>query len=104
MANETDGEKGKTDVKGLDQGQRIERVIVAPDGTITIPQNEANLKSVDVADVDLLLSFSDDTFLIIPNGALDAMSAPPNQSFSMITRALWAIFLKWLVSATMLKP
>src|SRR6185369_1913806 len=77
MANETDGEKGKTDVKGLDQGQRIERVIVAPDGTITIPQNEANLKSVDVADVDLLLSFSDDTFLIIPNGALDAMSAPP---------------------------
>ena len=80
MANETDGGKGNAVIEGpdqgqqLDQGQQIERAFVAPDGTITIPQCEAKLESVDVADVDLLLSFSDGTFVIIPNGALDAIS------------------------------
>ena len=79
MANETDGEKGNAVIEGLDQGQQVERASVAADGTITIPQSEANLESVDVADVDLLLSFSDGTFVIIPNGALDAISdsSPP---------------------------
>ena len=55
MTNETDGENGKAVVtKEPDQGQQIERAFVAPDGTITVPQSEAKLKSVDLADVDLL--------------------------------------------------
>ncbi|MFZ2950031.1 MAG: Ig-like domain-containing protein, partial [Desulfuromonadaceae bacterium] len=76
MANTTDVESENAVNKGLDQGQQVVRAFVAPDGTITIPQSEANLKSIDVADVDLLLSFPDGTFVIIPNGALDAISDP----------------------------
>ncbi|MGB9081168.1 MAG: Ig-like domain-containing protein, partial [Desulfuromonadaceae bacterium] len=73
MANKTDGESENAVIKGGDQAQHIERALVAPDGTITIPLSEAKLKSVDVADIDLLLSFADGTFVIIPNGALDAI-------------------------------
>ncbi len=58
------------------KGQQVERAFIAPDGTITIPQCEATLLSVDVADIDLLLGFSDGKFVIIPNGALDALSDP----------------------------
>ena len=61
MANKTDG-------------QQIERAVVAADGTITIPYSGAELQSVDVADVDLLLSFPGGRFVVIPNGALDAIS------------------------------
>src|SRR6266480_572376 len=75
MTNETDGEIGKL-IKGLVQGQQVEAAFVAPDGTITIPHGEATLTSVDVADVDLLLSFPNETFVIIPNGALDAITDP----------------------------
>ncbi|MBI1920478.1 MAG: Ig-like domain-containing protein, partial [Geobacter sp.] len=81
MAIETEGEKGKSVIKGLDQGQHIERALVAPDGTITIPHGEPKLKAVDIADVDLLLSFSDESYVIIPNGALDAISEAPPQVF-----------------------
>jgi Ca2+-binding RTX toxin-like protein len=77
MANNTDAEKENAVIKGIEQGQQIERAVVAPDGTISIPNGEAQLKAVDVADVDLLLSFSDGTFVIIPNGALDAISPLP---------------------------
>src|SRR6266567_7691313 len=75
MTNETDGEIGKL-IKGLVQGQQVEPAFVVPDGTITIPHGEATLTSVDVADVDLLLSFSDGKFVVIPNGALDAITDP----------------------------
>jgi hypothetical protein len=71
MANRTDGE-GKVDSKGLEQGQQVEIAHVAPDGSIIISQTSATLKSVSVADVDLLLSFSDGSFFVIPNGAIDA--------------------------------
>ena len=54
------------------EGQQVEVALIAPDGTITVSQTEANLESVAIADVDLLLRFSDGTFVIIPNGALDA--------------------------------
>ncbi|MEK6704793.1 MAG: Ig-like domain-containing protein, partial [Bdellovibrionota bacterium] len=74
MAKKTDGENANTVKEGSDQGQQIARAFVAQDGKITIPQSEAKLESVDVADIDLLLSFSDGTFVIIPNGALDAIS------------------------------
>ncbi|MCK4506950.1 MAG: Ig-like domain-containing protein, partial [Desulfuromonadales bacterium] len=78
MANQTDGEQGKTVIVRLDHGQQVEVATVAADGTISIPCCEAELISVDVADVDLLLSFSDGTFVIIPNGALDALNDSPH--------------------------
>ena len=74
MADRTYDEKDKAVDEGQGQGPQVERALAAPDGTITIPRSEAKLESVDVADVDLLLSFSDGTFVIIPNGALDAIS------------------------------
>ena len=74
MANKSDGKIENAVIKEPGQGQQIERAFVAPDGTITIPRGEADLKSVDVADVDLLLSFADGSFVIIPNGAIDAIS------------------------------
>jgi hypothetical protein len=71
----------KTDqnTESVAQGQQVERAFVSPDGTITISGCEANLTSVDVADVDLLLGFADGTFVIIPNGALDALSDTPHK-------------------------
>ena len=93
MAQKTDSEKGKTAPKILDQGQAIERAVVAPDGTITISHSEAKLTSVDVADVDLLLNFSDGTFVIIPNGALDAISSTPhNVLFNDNKESLGSLF------------
>ena len=61
-------------IEGLEKGQQVEPSKIAPDGTIICPRCEADLISVDVADVDLLLSFSDGTYVIIPNGAFDAIS------------------------------
>ncbi len=81
MADKTDAEKVKAVIDGSDQEIQIERAFVSPDGTITIPQCEADLVSVDIADVDLLLSFADGTFVIIPNGAIDAISGPPQEIF-----------------------
>jgi len=78
MANETNIERGKTLLKALAQGQDVERAVVGTDGTVTISHSEGTLQAVDVADVDLLLSFSDGTFVIIPNGALDAISDTPH--------------------------
>ena len=78
MANETNVERGKALLKTLAQGQDVERAVVASDGTVTISHSEATLQAVDVADVDLLLTFSDGTFVIIPNGALDAISDTPH--------------------------
>jgi Ca2+-binding RTX toxin-like protein len=79
MANETgarDGKAGgKAALKVLAPGQEVERAAVAPDGTVTIAHGKAKLESVDIADVDLLLSFSDGSYVIIPNGALDALGA-----------------------------
>jgi Ca2+-binding RTX toxin-like protein len=79
MANETNTESGNTTLqKILAQGKQVNRADVAPDGTVTILQTEAKLQSVDVADIDLLLSFTDGTYVIIPNGALDAISEIPH--------------------------
>ncbi|NVN97948.1 MAG: Ig-like domain-containing protein, partial [Geobacteraceae bacterium] len=74
MANESDLDAGKMVKDVADQTGQVSRAPVASDGTITIPHNSAGLKSVDLADVDLLLTFSDSTFVIIPNGALEAIS------------------------------
>ncbi len=62
---------------GPEKAQKIVRAVVAADGTVTVPCCEAELVSVDVADVDLLLGFGDGTYVIIPNGALDALGDTP---------------------------
>ncbi len=67
-------DKTETVTNSPEQGQQVERAHVAPDGTVTVPNCEAKLTSVDVADVDLLLGFVDGTYVVIPNGALDALS------------------------------
>ncbi len=72
MANEPTG-KGSTALKVLPAGQEVERAGVTPDGTVMIAHARGKLVSVDIADVDLLLSFSDGSFVIVPNGALDAL-------------------------------
>jgi len=74
MANKTDGGEHNSMGAGSGQGQQIERAVVAADGTITIHHSGADLQSVDVADVDLLLGFPEGVFVVIPNGALDAIS------------------------------
>ena len=74
MAIETDGERGLSAAQVLDQAQPVERALLAGNGTISIPRSEAELTSVDIADVDLLLSFTDGSFIVITNGALEAIS------------------------------
>jgi len=78
MANETGTKGGKAALKVLAPGQEVERAATAPDGTVTIAHARGKLQSVDIADVDLLLSFSDGSYVIIPNGALDALGADPH--------------------------
>ncbi|KAF0189654.1 MAG: hemolysin-type calcium-binding [Desulfobulbaceae bacterium] len=76
----------------IDQGL-VEQAVVAPDGTITVPRSKGKLLSVDVADVDLVLGFEDGTFIIIPYGALDAISeAPPKVHFLDAQDSLAVLF------------
>lgn len=79
MANENNTPGNDVVQKILAKGQQVERAVVAPDGTVTIPHSESGLQSVNVADVDLLLGFSNGTYVIIPNGALDAISDKPHR-------------------------
>jgi len=61
----------------------VVRATVQPDGDITIKQTLDTLKLVDIADVDLLLTFANGAHIIITNGALDAISPnPPDAIFS----------------------
>lgn len=60
---------------------RLEQAEVNKDG-INIKQALGALKLVDIADVDLLLTFANGERVVIPNGALDAVSsAPPTATF-----------------------
>lgn len=77
MANEAESSGSKPNLKRLAPGQEVERAAVGPDGTVTVAHGKGRLASVDIADVDLLLSFTDGSFVIIPNGALDALGADP---------------------------
>jgi hypothetical protein len=94
MANDTDNEKTKAIPGKLpEQSQQLERAVVAPDGTITVSHGEGTLTSVDIADVDLLLSFADGSFVVVPNGALDAISGtPPTVQFSDSKNSLGNLF------------
>ena len=49
-----------------------ERAALSADGTVNVKQALGKLVSVDIADIDLLLGFSNGDFAIITNGALDA--------------------------------
>lgn len=61
----------------------VVRATVQPDGDISINQTLDELKLVDIADIDLLLTFSNGKHIIITNGALDAISPnPPDAIFS----------------------
>ncbi|WP_334108172.1 beta strand repeat-containing protein [Methylobacillus sp.] len=51
----------------------VTRVEADANGIIRLTESHGALKSVDVADVDLVLGFADGTYIIIPNGALDAL-------------------------------
>lgn len=53
----------------------VTRVHADADGIIKLTEGHGALKSVDVADVDLVLGFADGSYIIIPNGALDALEA-----------------------------
>ena len=56
---------------------------VTPDGAVTVKEALSALKLVDIADVDLLLTFANGDHVIIPNGALDALSPnPPDAIFN----------------------
>lgn len=78
--------------KTLQIGDLI-RAIQAADGTITVKEALSTLKLVDVADVDLLLTFANGDHVVITNGALDALGVnPPNASFADATINLSELF------------
>ena len=63
--------------------QQLEQAVKAADGTITIKKSMGALKLVDVADVDLLLTFANGDHVVISNGAIDAVGKnPPDALFS----------------------
>ena len=69
------------------------RAVQATDGTVKVKEALSTLKLVDVADVDLLLTFANGDHVIIPNGALDALGiSPPNADFLDATINLSELF------------
>lgn len=67
----------------IPQTQHLEQVIKNTDGTLSIKKALTGLKLVDVADVDLLLTFANGEHIVIPHGALDAVSnTPPDAVFA----------------------
>lgn len=56
------------------------RAVAAPDGTVKVDESMAALKLVDVADVDLLLTFANGDHVVIPQGAIDALSPTPPEA------------------------
>lgn len=71
-----------TEAKTLLVGDLINATHTA-DGLITVKEVLATLKLVDVADVDLLLTFANGDHVVIANGALDALSTnPPDAIFN----------------------
>ncbi|MDT8441090.1 MAG: Ig-like domain-containing protein, partial [Desulfuromonadales bacterium] len=73
MANKVNDGNVKTVVQINGQEHLLERVSINGDGTVTVRHSLSNLQSVEIADVDLLLTFADGSFVIIPNGAIEAI-------------------------------
>ncbi|MES2553256.1 MAG: hypothetical protein V4588_06275, partial [Pseudomonadota bacterium] len=61
------------------QVHKVQRVAPGTDGMVKLQEAHGALKTVDIADVDLVLGFADGTFIIIPNGALDAIAGTPGK-------------------------
>lgn len=77
MAVETKIQLNKA-AKVVVKGPAVESAAMATDGSVTIRHGLSQLASVDVADVDLLLGFADGRFIVVPNGALEAIDATPH--------------------------
>lgn len=66
---------------------------VQADGDVVVKEALSTLKLVDIADVDLLLTFSNGDHVVIVNGALDALSpSPPDAIFTDKTIPLPELF------------
>lgn len=67
----------------IPQTQHLEQSVKNSDGSVAIKQSLNTLKLVDVADVDLLLTFANGEHIVIPHGAIDAVGTnPPDALFS----------------------
>ena len=89
------GEGGRNLARLPNPGYVVERAATANDGPIRVKQPLDKLVSVDVADVDLLLGFSNGEFVIIPNGALDAVDGKTHATqFTDRQTTLSDLFLK----------
>lgn len=68
--------------KALLVGDLVQAAVQA-DGDVVVKETLTTLKLVDIADVDLLLTFANGDHVVIVNGALDALSPnPPDAIFS----------------------
>ena len=89
------GEGGRNLARLPNPGYVAERAAVSADGSVKIKQLLDKLVSVDVADIDLLLGFSNGEFVIIPNGALDAVDGKLHAAhFADRQSSLSDLFLK----------
>ncbi len=69
------------------------RAAVQTDGDVVVKDALATLKLVDIADVDLLLTFANGDHVVITNGALDAIGPnPPDAIFTDRTISLSDLF------------
>ena len=85
------------------QVHKVQRVAPGTDGMVKLQEAHGALKTVDIADVDLVLGFADGTFIIIPNGALDAIAGTPGKvDFATAMWSTWATCSNW--SATLKPP
>jgi Ca2+-binding RTX toxin-like protein len=92
MENETVKQQNEALSVAIDQG-RVSPASVAPDGTVTVAESKGKLQSVDMVDTDLVLGFEDGAFVIVPHGALNAISeSPPNVHFLDGKDSLAALF------------
>jgi len=78
MAQENTIKNAELLKKAIGEG-RVETAAIAADGSISVRHGQAALKSVDVADVDLVLGFSDGSYVVIPYGALEATGGSRHQ-------------------------
>lgn len=61
-------------------GDLVRAKVVSPDGDVAIEAALQGLKLVDVADVDLLLTFANGEHVVVTNGALDALGPNPPEA------------------------
>lgn len=91
-AQQASGQTVDKAAKPLVAGDLV-RAGLTPEGDVTVKELLSTLKLVDVADVDLLLTFANGDHVIITNGALDALSpTPPDAIFNDRTISLAALF------------